>query len=82
MANLPLKPRERPRPVYEQEKCYTVSHTLPGSVIDSLNFEAETRNISRSYLICAIVCAFLSVEVPIVIPNNGKTKKAKVVHVG
>jgi hypothetical protein len=82
MSNLPLKPRERSRPVYEQEKCYTVSHTLPGSVIDTLNEEAEKRNISRSYLICAVLCAYFRVKVPIVVPNNGKTKKAKIAHVG
>lgn len=76
---------ERSRPNYESEKTHTVSHTLPFSMIDILNSDADKRNISRSYLICAILAAYYEIPVPIVVPNNGKTKKAairKLVNVG
>lgn len=77
-----LTPRERARPVYDNEKCYTVSHTLPGSMIEGLNVDAEKRNLSRSYLIAAIVATYYCVPVPIVVPNNGKKKKLRTLHVG
>lgn len=76
-----LSPLERSRPNYDLEKCYTVSHTLPGSMIERLNTDSDARNLSRSYLIVAILAAYYAVPVPIVVPNNGKLKKAKLARV-
>jgi hypothetical protein len=51
-------------------------------MIELLNDDATKRNLSRSYLIAAILAAYYVVPVPIVVPNNGKKKKIRTLHVG